>query len=67
MPTPRQRSFCDLATRYDALSQNGDPLGLLASHVPWEDFRPVLKAVLCRSKRKNGGRPPLEAVLMFNL
>jgi IS5 family transposase len=67
MPTPRQLSFCDLATRYDALSQNGDPLVLLASHIPWEDFRPALQAVLGRSKRKKGGRPPFDAVLMFKI
>jgi IS5 family transposase len=67
MPTPSQLSFCDLATRYDALSQNGDPLVLLASHIPWEDFRPALKAVLGRSKRKKGGRPPFDAVLMFKI
>jgi hypothetical protein len=67
MPTPSQLSFCDLATRYDALSQNGDPLVLLASHIPWEDFRPALKTVLGRSKRKKGGRPPFDAVLMFKI
>ena len=67
MPTPSQLSFCDLATRYDALSQNGDPLVLLAYHISWEDFRPALKAVLGRSKRKKGGRPPFDAVLMFKI
>ena len=67
MPTPSQLSFCDLATRYDALSQNGDPLVLLACHIPWEDFRPALKTVLGRSKRKKGGRPPFDAVLMFKI
>ncbi len=66
MPTS-QPSFCDLATRYDALIQNGDPLVLLAAHVPWEDFRPVLKGVLRHSKRKKGGRPPFDAVLMFKI
>ena len=65
MSTPRQLSFCDLATRYEALSQNGDPLDALAFHVPWEAFRPSLDSVLRRSKRKNGGRPPFDAVLMF--
>ena len=59
MPTPNQLSFFDLATRYDALSHNGDPLESLAAHVPWEEFRPALAAVLRRSKRKEGGRPPL--------
>ena len=67
MSTPRQLSFCDLATRYEALSQKGDPLDALAAHVPWETFRPVLVTVLRRSKRKKGGRPPFDAVLMFKI
>ena len=32
MPTPSQLSFCDLATRYEALRHNGDPLEALAAH-----------------------------------
>ena len=67
MSIPSQLSFFDLATRYDALSQNGDPLDVLAFHVPWEAFRPALDAVLRRSKRKKGGRPPFDAVLMFKV
>jgi len=35
--------------------------------VPWEAFRSALEAVLCRSKRKKGGRPPFDAVLMFKV
>lgn len=42
MPTPSQLSFFDLAIRYEALSHNGDPLGALAAHVPWAEFRPAL-------------------------
>jgi len=67
MPTPSQLSFFDLATRYEALSHNGDPLASLAAHVPWEAFRPALEVVLRRSKRKQGGRPPFDAVLMFKI
>ncbi len=67
MSTLRQLSFCDLATRYEALSQNGDPLDALAFHVPWEAFRPALDVVLRRSKRKKGGRPPFDTVLMFKI
>jgi IS5 family transposase len=67
MSTPHQLSFCDLATRYDALSQQGDPLDALALHVPWETFRPALVTVLQRSKRQKGGRPPFDAVLMFKI
>jgi IS5 family transposase len=67
MPTPSQLSFFDLATRYDALSLNGDPLESLAAHVTWAEFRPALEKVLRRSKRKQGGRPPFDAVLMFKI
>ncbi|MDR4485584.1 MAG: IS5 family transposase [Nitrospirales bacterium] len=67
MPTPSQLSFFDLSTRYEALSHNGDPLEALATHVPWTEFRPALERVLRRSKRKQGGRPPFDAVLMFKI
>lgn len=67
MSTPRQLSFFDLATRYQALSQHGDPLDALSFHVPWETFRPTLEAVLHRSKREKGGRAPFDAVLMFKI
>ncbi len=59
MSTPHQLSFFDLATRYQALSQHGDPLDALTFHVPWETFRPALEAVLHRAKRAKGGRPLL--------
>ena len=65
MPIPSQLSFFDLATRYDALSHHGDPLESLASQVPRSEFRPALARVLRPSKRKQGGRPPFDAVLMF--
>ena len=67
MSIARQLSFCDLATRYEALSQHGDPLNALAFHVPWEAFRPTLEVVLHRSKREKGGRPPFDAVLMLKI
>jgi IS5 family transposase len=67
MPTPSQLSFFDLAARYDALSDNGDPLESLATHVPWADFRPVVEPLLRRSKRQQGWRPPFDAVLMFKV
>ncbi len=67
MSPPRQLSFFDLATRYQALSQHGDPLDALACHVPWDTFRPPLDAVLQRSKREKGGRPPFDVVLMFKI
>ncbi len=38
MSTARQLSFFDLSTRYDTLSQHGDPLARLATVIPWEPF-----------------------------
>ncbi len=65
--TPGQLGFFDLTHRYDALSQQGDPLEALAQHIPWPRFRKTLEKSLCRSKRLKGGRPPFDAVLMFKV
>ena len=35
--------------------------------IPWGGFRPALAKVLRRSKRKQGGRPPFDAVLMLKI
>ena len=67
METPNQLGFFDLANRYEALSQRGDPLEQLAEVIPWEVLRPTLAQVLRRSRRTQGGRPPFEAVLMFKI
>ncbi len=67
MQTPTQLGFFDLTTRYDALNQQGDPLEQLTQVIPWEGFRPALAKVLRHSKRKQGRRPPFDAVLMFKM
>ena len=67
MSTPNQLGFFDLTHRYDALSQQGDPLERLAQHIPWARFRPTLEKTLRRSNRQKGGRPPFDAVLMFKV
>lgn len=67
MSTPNQLGFFDLANRYNALSQQGDPLERLAQHIPWARFRPTLEKTLPRSNRQKGGRPPFDAVLMFKV
>ncbi len=67
MSTARQLSFFDLSTRYDALSQHGDPLARLATVIPWETFQPTLADGLGRSDRTKGGRPPFDAVCMFKI
>ncbi|WP_342349627.1 IS5 family transposase [uncultured Nitrospira sp.] len=67
MSIPHQLGFFDLSTRYEALSQQGDPLEQLAHVIPWEAFRPTLAKALRRSKRTKGGRPPFDAVRMFKI
>lgn len=59
--------FFDLDERYAALSKTGDPLERLAAVVNFELFRGDLDKALRRSDRSKGGRPPMDAVLMFKV
>jgi len=67
MSIPKQLGFFDLTHRYDALTQQGDPLEQLAQQIPWARFRKPVEKSVCRSKRPKGGRPPFDALLMFNV
>lgn len=62
-----QRGLFDLEERYAALSKAGDPLERLAAVAAFEVFRAELDAVLRRSDRAKGGRPPIDPVLMFKI
>lgn len=62
-----QPGFFDLDERYRALSESGDPLERLAAVVDFEMFRPELDTALARSDRAQGGRPPMDAVMMFKV
>lgn len=62
-----QRGFFDLDARYAALSSVGDPLEKLNRLVDFEIFRPEIDAALKRSDGSKGGRPPMDAVLMFKV
>ena len=62
-----QPGFFDLDRRYSELSETGDPLERLSAVVDFEMFRPELDRVLARSDRSKGGRPPMDAVLMFKV
>jgi IS5 family transposase len=62
-----QRGFFDLDERYAALSKSGDPLERLSDVVDFEIFRDELERVLKRSDRRKGGRPPMDAVMMFKI
>jgi IS5 family transposase len=63
----RRPGLFDLDERYAALSAAGDPLERLAAVVDFELFRPDLAGALDRSDRAKGGRPPYDAVLMFQV
>ena len=60
-----QPGFFDLDARYALLSDGGDPLERLSQIVSFEDFRPLLEDALERKDRSLGGRPPMDAVMMF--
>ena len=62
-----QRGFFDLDERYWALSKAGDPLEILLAVIDFEVFRGELDVSLNRSDGSKGGRPPMDAVLMFKV
>ncbi|MEO0623157.1 MAG: IS5 family transposase [Pseudomonadota bacterium] len=62
-----QPGLFDLDERYRALSKSGDPLERLSTVVDFEIFRPELETALARSDRAQGGRPPMDAVMMFKV
>jgi transposase len=62
-----QPGLFDLDERYAALSRTGDPLERLAAVVDFEIFRADLDTALARSDGSKGGRPPMDAVMMFKV
>ncbi len=68
-----QVGFFDLSRRYEGLDRKNDPLVLLAILVPWESFRPKLKAALvtgglrtaAADRKGRAGRKPWDEVLIF--
>jgi IS5 family transposase len=68
-----QMGFFDVSQRYEGLDRKGDPLALLAELVPWNEFRPKLKAALkAKGLRKSvaerkspAGRKPWDEVAIF--
>jgi IS5 family transposase len=60
-----QSNFFDLADRHALLEQLGDPLPKLNEVVDWEAFRPTVERIRAEKDARKGGRPPLDAVLMF--
>jgi transposase, IS5 family len=68
-----QLGFFDLNRRYESLIEKNDPLVAIAAMVPFESFRPKLKAALIKgelrrseAERKNSaGRKPWDEVVIF--
>src|SRR6201995_4463672 len=59
--------FFDGDERLKALSAAGDPLERLSRGVDFAVFLDDLEAVVSRSDRSKGGRPPYDAGLMFKV
>ena len=62
-----QRGFFDVDHRLEELSAHGDPLERVSTSVDFEVFQPTLEAVLKRSDRSKGGRPPMDPVMMLKV
>src|SRR3954471_7585806 len=63
----RQPGFFDVDERLKRLSDLGDQLEAFAAAVDFELFRPALDTALAYADRSKGGRPPLDAVMMFKI
>src|ERR1700731_4643972 len=68
-----QLGFFDLSRRYECLDANNDPLVAIAAMVPWESFRPTLRASLIKgelrasdaARKSPAGRKPWDEVVIF--
>lgn len=71
----KQPGFFDLSRRYDSLDAKSDPLAALNRLVPWEDFRPRLRAALeaagqrakAATRKSQAGRKPTDEIVMFKV
>lgn len=62
-----QPGFFDLSERSNKLTQMGDRLIGLNSHINWEAFRPDLSLVHDKARKSNAGAKPIDVVLMFKV
>ncbi len=62
-----QPGFFDVEDRLKRLSDLGDQLEAFSAAVDFEIFRPRLDEALTYSDGAKGGRPPLDAVMMFKV
>jgi IS5 family transposase len=62
-----QPGFFDLSDRYALLEELGDPLPEINRVVDWEAFREVMESIRSKTDPSEGGRPPIDAVLMLKV
>src|SRR5271165_1326476 len=68
-----QLGFFDLNRRYESLNEKNDPLVAIGAIVPFESFRPKLKAALIKGELRRGeaerkssaARKPWDEVVIF--
>ncbi len=63
-----QYKILDLTTKFQKLSEKGDPLEKLNKVINWEHFRKTIKTLIPRkNKGPRGGRPSYDYILMFKI
>ena len=62
-----QPGFFDFDSRYEQISQMGDPLEKLNTCIPWHEFRIPLKKIHGKEKKNKVGRKPYDVILMFKI
>src|SRR5208283_1881306 len=67
MKNKNLKGLFDEALRLDKLTIQGDPLVVLKKNIIWEQFRPLLDAVLKKEAKGPGGREPFDYVMMFKI
>ena len=68
-----QLGFFDLSRRYEGLDKQNDPLAALAPLIPWEAFRPCLRAAFTEhgprtspgDRKSAAGRKPWDELVIF--
>src|SRR5690606_24714421 len=63
----RDYGFFDQDIRLSKLSQLGDPLEQLNTHIDFNIFRELLESGLSKLAKGKGGRPPYDYVLLFKI
>ena len=67
MKNKNAKGLFDEALRLDKLTMQGDTLVLFKKNINWEQFRPLLNAVLKKEAKGPGGREPFDYVMMFKI